>query len=104
MVVSDPNTDRLDHLRNTYGVATLPSNQEAVSTANYVFVNVLPQVVGAVIEELCRTPFPSNKVIISLAAGIPMDRYKCLGKDSPDNKSVTQSAQPNRNGHHSYFI
>ena len=52
MMVSDPNTDRLDHLRNTYGVATLSSNQAAVSDADYVFVNVLPQVVGAVIEEL----------------------------------------------------
>ena len=83
IVVSDPNTDRLDHLRNTYGVATLSSNQAAVSAANYVFVNVLPQVVGAVIEELRRTPFPSNKVIISLAAGIPIDRYKCLGEEVP---------------------
>ena len=83
LVVSDPNTDRLDHLRRTYGVAALSSNPEAVSGANYVFVNVLPQVVGAVIEELSQTPFPSNKVIISLAAGIPMDRYKCLGEDVP---------------------
>jgi pyrroline-5-carboxylate reductase len=83
MVVSDPNTERLDHLRSTYGVTTCPGNQEAVSAANYVFVNVLPQVVGAVIEELCRTPFPSNKVIISLAAGIPIDRYKCLGEKVP---------------------
>jgi pyrroline-5-carboxylate reductase len=83
MVVSDPNADRLDHLRKTYGVGTLASNQEAASGASYVFVNVLPQVVGAVIEELGRTPFPSSKVIISLAAGIPMNRYKCLGEEVP---------------------
>ena len=83
MVVSDPNADRLNHLRNTYGVATRSSNLAAVSAANYVFVNVLPQVVGAVIEELCQAPFPSDKVIISLAAGIPIDRYKRLGEAVP---------------------
>lgn len=83
MVVSDPNAGRLDYLRSTYGVATLPSNPEAVSAADYVFVNVLPQVVGAVIEELRRTPFPSDKVIITLAAGIPIERYKCLGEKVP---------------------
>lgn len=83
LMVSDPNTDRLEHLRTTYGVATISSNPAAVSGANYVFVNVLPQVAGAVIEELCRKPFPSNKVIISLAAGIPIDSYKCLGEEVP---------------------
>jgi pyrroline-5-carboxylate reductase len=48
-----------------------------------VFVNVLPQVVGTVIGELSQTPFPSNKAIISLAAGIPIERYKCLGEQVP---------------------
>ena len=83
MVVSDPNADRLDHLHKAYGVATLSSNHDAVSGADYVFVNVLPQVVGMVTEDLRQTPFPSNKVIISLAAGIPMERYKCLGEQIP---------------------
>jgi len=83
MIVSDPDKKRLDHLRKSYGVATQSRNQAAVSAADYVFVNVLPQVVDTVLGELCQSPFPGNKVIISLAAGIPLDRYKCLGEEVP---------------------
>lgn len=83
MIVSDPDKKRLDHLRKRYGVATQSRNQSAVSAADYVFVNVLPQVVDTVLGELRQSPFPGNKVIISLAAGIPLDRYKCLGEEVP---------------------
>ena len=83
MIVSDPDKCRRDHLQKTFGVVTTPSNPLAVSTADYVFVNVLPQVVDTVIDELCRASFPRNKTIISLAAGIPLDRYKCLGEEVP---------------------
>jgi pyrroline-5-carboxylate reductase len=83
MIVSDPDQGRLDYLQKTFGVATARSNPEAVATADYVFVNVLPQVVDAVVEELRQERFPGNKVIISLAAGIPMDRYKALGEEVP---------------------
>jgi pyrroline-5-carboxylate reductase len=83
MIVSDPDKSRRDHLQKTFGVVTTPSNLSAISTADYVFVNVLPQVVDTVIDELCRATFPKNKLIISLAAGIPLDRYKCLGEEVP---------------------
>lgn len=83
MIVSDPDKRRLDHLQKTFGVVTASSNPKAVAAADYVFVNVLPQVVDTVVAELGRAMFPSDKVIISLAAGIPMDRYKTLGEEVP---------------------
>lgn len=83
MIVSDPDQRRLDHLQETFGVVTALSNPKAVAAADYVFVNVLPQVVDTVIDEFRRATFPENKVIISLAAGIPMDRYKALGEEVP---------------------
>ena len=83
MIVSDPDTKRLDYLRNNYGVAAESRNPSAILDADYVFLNVLPQVVDTVLNELREIPFPKEKVIISLAAGIPMDRYKCLGEAVP---------------------
>ena len=83
MIVSDPDKNRRDHLQKTYGVVTTSSNPSAVSAADYVFVNVLPQVVDTVLDEFCQAAFPGNKAIISLAAGIPLDRYSCLGEDVP---------------------
>ncbi len=83
MLVSDPDEKRRAHLEKTYGVATTSNNASAVCAAEYVFINVLPHVVDAVIDELRRATVPEKKLIISLAAGIPMERYNNLGAAVP---------------------
>jgi len=45
-------------------------------------------VVGEVVEELKRNGFPDNKVIITVAAGIPMRTYAVLGNCIPGGISI----------------
>jgi pyrroline-5-carboxylate reductase len=83
LIVSDPRAERLEHLHRKYGVATANRNPAAADFGDYVFVNVRPNVVNSVIEELRQTPLSKEKVIISLAAGVPISKYRPLGDTVP---------------------
>lgn len=79
LIVSDPVKEKLENLQSKYSISIAKDNMEAVLTGDFVFINVLPYVVGDVVEELGRNGFPNNKVIITVAAGIPMKTYEVLG-------------------------
>ena len=83
LVVSDPDPQKLEMLQNKFDVQTTASNIEAVKAAGFVFINVLPQVVQQILKELKPQKIPKDKVIISLAAGIPMKTYTDLGDSIP---------------------
>ena len=83
LIVSEPIAEKRQHLKKAYGISIAEDNLEAVLTGDFVFINVLPHVVGAVVQELQRAGFPDNKVIISVAGGIPMKAYEPLGKNLP---------------------
>ena len=83
MVVSEPVREKGQHLKKSYGVSVARDNTEAVSTGDIIFINVLPHVVGEVIQELKNKGFPDDKVIVTVAAGIPMKAYESLGGHIP---------------------
>jgi pyrroline-5-carboxylate reductase len=83
LVVSDPDQKKLESLQKKFSVRTSESNQQALGAADFIFFNVLPLVVGPVLNEFREQKFPKDKVIISLAAGIPMRTYAVLGEDLP---------------------
>lgn len=83
LIVSDPKAERLEHLHRKYGVVTANSNPDAADRGDYVFVNVRPNVVNSVIEELRQTSWSNEKVIVSIAAGVPMKSYRPLGEKVP---------------------
>ena len=83
LVVSDPDPQKLEVLQKKFNVQTTASNLEAVAAAGFVFINVLPQVVQPILKELRPQKISKNKVIISLAAGIPMKTYTDLGGNMP---------------------
>ena len=83
LIVSDPVKEKLANLQNQYGISIAEDNLEAVYIADFVFVNVLPNIVGEVVEEFRSKGFPQGKVIITVAAGIPMDTYELLGEHLP---------------------
>jgi pyrroline-5-carboxylate reductase len=83
LIVSDPDPGKGQHLKETYGLSVAEDNLEAVATGDFIFINVLPNVVRDVVAELKRNGFPDNKVIISVAAGIPMETYEPLGSRLP---------------------
>ena len=83
LIVSDPVQEKGQHLKKAYGISVAEDNREAVLTGDFIFINVLPHVVGAVVAELKGNGFPDNKVIITVAAGIPMKTYQPLGSRLP---------------------
>ena len=83
LIVSDPVKEKGQHLKKTYGISVAEDNMEAVFTGDFVFISVLPHVVGKVVEELKGNGFPDNRVIITVAAGIPMHTYAGLGSRIP---------------------
>ncbi|MGD9279554.1 MAG: NAD(P)-binding domain-containing protein, partial [Desulfobacterales bacterium] len=83
LTVSDPDRRKREALQKKWGVQTTESNQQAIDVADFILFNVLPQVVGPVLNELREQKFPKDKTIISLAAGIPMKTYAVLGDHIP---------------------
>jgi len=81
--VSDPQKDKLEKLQKKYSINKAINNLESVNVGEFIFINVLPQVVEAVIQELHQFTFSSSKVIISIAAGIPMKKYSILREKIP---------------------
>jgi pyrroline-5-carboxylate reductase len=83
LVVSEPVAEKGQHLKKAYGISVAEDNLEAVLTGDFIFINVLPQVVSEVVQEFQRAGFPDNKVIITVAGGVPMKAYEPLGKHLP---------------------
>ena len=79
LIVSDPIKEKLKTLQSKHGISTAADNMEAAITGDFVFINVLPHVVEEVVKEFRREGFPPDKVIITVAAGIPMKTYEVLG-------------------------
>ena len=79
LIASDPVKEKLEDLRTKFGISVAEDNLEAVHTADFVFINVLPNLVGEVVEEFKINGFPKGKVIITVAGGIPMSTYGDLG-------------------------
>lgn len=83
LIVSDPDQKKLQQLYDTYEITMADGNPDAVNKGDFIFINVLPQVVGDVLNELRQEKFPKDKVIITLAAGIPISAYENLGENVP---------------------
>ena len=83
LIVSDPDKKKLQQLYNKYEITLADDNPDAVSKGDFIFFNVLPQRIGDVLTELRREEFPKDKVIVTLAAGIPISAYENLGENVP---------------------
>jgi len=83
LIASDPDKARLKRLSERCQIAMAQDNCDAVKRGDFVFINVPPQSVCDVIDELKRERLPADKLIVSLAAGITMDTYRHLGDSVP---------------------
>jgi pyrroline-5-carboxylate reductase len=88
LIVSDPDRNRRGKLSERFLVQTTSNNGEAVDKGEWVFINVRPQVVNEVVDDLGRCPIPEGKVFVSVAAGIPMEKYLELKDDLPVARAV----------------
>jgi pyrroline-5-carboxylate reductase len=92
LIASDPIRKKLKKLRDAYGISIAADNRQAVDSAEFVFINVLPNVVKEVIEEFKTRGFPREKVIVTLAAGIPMAAFSAIGDRLPVVRALPNPA------------
>ncbi|MDN5724031.1 MAG: pyrroline-5-carboxylate reductase [Corynebacterium sp.] len=74
IVVFDPSTERVDVLRERYGVIPADNAAEATSDADIVVIAVKPYIVGPVLDEISSTidNNDTDTIVVSVAAGVSL--------------------------------
>ncbi|MCP3923565.1 MAG: pyrroline-5-carboxylate reductase [Desulfobacterales bacterium] len=77
IMMSDINTDRLDFIKNTYGVEITTNSDDLVMNSDIIILSVKPQVMEKVLDNICSS-FETNKrkLFISIAAGIKSEKIE----------------------------
>jgi len=70
IICSDVRQEKLDRIKSRYKVRTTTSNLKAVTEADVVIYAVKPQIMAMVLKETA-VKLDMNKLIISIAAGVP---------------------------------
>jgi pyrroline-5-carboxylate reductase len=73
MLAADSVKDRLEYIREKYGIKVTGNNKSAVEWADLVVLAVKPQVMDLVLEDI-RKAVDDSKILISIAAGIPISK------------------------------
>lgn len=76
--ISDINKDRVLFLEEKFGLSGVEDNRELFQNCKHVFFCIHPPIVQKVLDDLYGLDI-SDKVIVSIAAGIPMKTYRYLG-------------------------
>ena len=80
IICTDVRETKLKAIKDKYGVQTKTSNPEAVADSDIVIYAVKPQIMAPVLKETAQK-LDMSKLIISIAAGVPMEAIEsCLNK------------------------
>ncbi|MGV6808701.1 MAG: pyrroline-5-carboxylate reductase [bacterium] len=75
--VADPQQAQRDHIQTQYpSVAIMHDNHTAIEQADVVIFAVKPQIMGEVVKPLSPVLCEQKPLIISIAAGIPLNHFK----------------------------
>lgn len=77
IICSDVRQDRLESLKSTYGVKITTNNPEVIRSAEIIIYAIKPQIMAEVIKETAPA-LDASKLIISVAAGVPMVAIESL--------------------------
>ncbi|MDJ0780383.1 MAG: pyrroline-5-carboxylate reductase [Desulfosarcinaceae bacterium] len=81
IICSDIREDQLERLKATYGIQTTTDNVAVVQRADIIIYAIKPQIMAQVLLETADH-LSMDKLIISIAAGVPMVAIEnCLNKD-----------------------
>ena len=81
IICSDVRKARLQELRERFGIRTSASNHDVIRESDVILYAVKPQIIADVIRETAAD-LTIEKVVISIAAGVPLDAIESLvGKD-----------------------
>lgn len=72
-MASDPSTDALRKLEQSFGIGVSTDNAEAVSNADVIVLAVKPQVMKPVTQAIADAVTARAALVISIAAGISLD-------------------------------
>lgn len=80
IICSDIRENRLEFIKERFGIRTTTSNREVVSVSDIIVYAVKPQIMADVLKETADG-LDMSKLIISIAAGVPMAAIEsCLDK------------------------
>ncbi|MEK6698739.1 MAG: pyrroline-5-carboxylate reductase [Nitrospirota bacterium] len=82
ILVADILSDRLEHLRKTYGIIIHKSSKDAVSQAEIVLLCVKPQAIDMVLTKIGPVA-DKGKLVISIAAGVTIARLEKILTGGP---------------------
>lgn len=91
--VSDINEERLAVFRSNYGISAINDNIKLFSKCDIIILAVKPQQIDKVLTEITNQKdymIPAKKLIISIAAGIPLQKIENLLYTPLDKKSRTK--------------
>ena len=81
IICSDVREDRLEWVREKYGVITTVDNTEVVKSSEIVIYATKPQIIASVLKETVSC-LDMSKLIISIAAGVPLAAMEsCVNKE-----------------------
>ncbi len=81
IICSDTRPERLKVARDSHGVRTTSHNVEVVKQSDIIVLAVKPQIMKKVIEEIGKH-LDLSKLIISIAAGVPLETIEaCVKKE-----------------------
>lgn len=69
--IFDSDAKRMEYMKNTYSVQIYGNNAELVKNSDIILLAVKPQIMDIVLSEI-RALVSHNKLVISIAAGIPL--------------------------------
>jgi len=78
ILVSEPVEERRKYLEKSYKITTTKSNVEVVKKIEIILLAVKPQVMKKVLEEISPHINPEKHLILTIAAGIPINFYEKL--------------------------
>ncbi|NRA72369.1 MAG: pyrroline-5-carboxylate reductase [Gammaproteobacteria bacterium] len=74
IMASNPSQDKLDQLRQDFGIETTNDNNHALAWADVIILGVKPHMIAQVASEMA-TPKLADKLFISIIAGVLSQRY-----------------------------
>jgi len=81
IICSDVRKEKLKSVKDAYGVFTTTSNIDVVKASEIVIYAIKPQIMASILKETA-SHLDMSKVIISIAAGVPLAAIEsCLNKD-----------------------
>ncbi len=92
IVANDLSRERLEAMKNKYGITTGWDNKDLFNSCDIIVLAVKPQHLQLVLSEISGGPdykITSRKLIISIAAGIPLRTIERLLYASLDDKQKT---------------